>query len=30
VSSEDTPLRGADTPLRGLFDFGEHTPLRGV
>ena len=41
VSSEDTPLRGADTPLRGLCDFGEHTrtarrvksddmPLRGM
>jgi hypothetical protein len=30
VSSEDTPLRGADTPLRGLCGFGEHTPLRGV
>ena len=32
VSSEDTPLRGADTPLRGLRDFGEQTvtPLRGV
>jgi hypothetical protein len=30
VSREDTPLRGVDTPLRGLCDFSEHTPLRGV
>jgi hypothetical protein len=32
VRSDDTPLRGVDTPLpvRGLCDFSEDTPLRDV
>jgi hypothetical protein len=28
--ADPLPVRGADPPLRGLCDFGEHTPLRCV